>query len=69
LLFCQLGLVDTFILIQFFTNIGSQYEAIVVAAATGNFSDSGPKILLEPVTGIGIIYTKFFYSLDKKNLI
>jgi hypothetical protein len=69
LLFCQLGLVDTLTLVQFFTNIGSQYGAIVVATAAGNFSGIGPKVLLEPIIGLETSYTKFFYSSDKKNLI
>ena len=45
--FWQVGLVDTFSLIQFCINTGSQYGAIIAAAAAGNFSDIGPKILLE----------------------
>jgi hypothetical protein len=56
LLFWQLGLVDTFTMIQFFIKTGSQYGAIVVAAAAGNFSDIGPKVLLEPVFGLGTSY-------------
>jgi hypothetical protein len=39
LFFWQVGLVDTFSLIQFCVNSGSQYGAIVVASAAGNFSD------------------------------
>ena len=41
LFFWQVGLVDTFSLIQFCINTGSQYGAIVVASAAGNFSDIG----------------------------
>ena len=37
LFFWQVGLVDTFSLIQFCINTGSQYGAIVVASASGNF--------------------------------
>ena len=48
LFFWQVGLVDTFSLIQFCVNSGSQYGAIVVACAAGNFSDIGPKVLFEP---------------------
>jgi len=47
--FWQVGLVDTFSLIQFCVNSGSQYGAIVVASAAGNFSDIGPKVLFEPI--------------------
>jgi hypothetical protein len=54
--FWQIGLVDTFSLIQFCINTGSQYGAIVIASAAGNFSDIGPKVLLEPVLGLGTGY-------------
>lgn len=53
LFFWQVGLVDTFSLIQFCVNSGSQYGAIVVASAAGNFSDIGPKVLFEPIIGLG----------------
>lgn len=52
----QIGVVDTFSLIQFCVNAGSQYGAIVVASAGGNFSQIGPKVLFEPVLGFGIGY-------------
>lgn len=54
--FWQAGLVDTFSMIQFCSNTGSQYRAIVVSAAAGNFSDIGPKVLFEPVIGLGTGY-------------
>ena len=54
--FWQVGLVDTFSMIQFCINTGSQYGAIVLAAAAGNVSDIGPKVLLEPVLGLGTGY-------------
>lgn len=53
LLFWQVGLVDTFSLLQFCINSGSQYGAIVIASTAGNFSDIGPKVLLEPIIGLG----------------
>ena len=53
LFFWQVGLVDTFSMIQFCINSGSQYGAIVLASAAGNFSDIGPKVLLEPIIGLG----------------
>ena len=56
LFFWQVGLVDTFSLIQFCINTGSQYGAIVVASAAGNFSDIGPKVLFEPIVGLGTSY-------------
>jgi hypothetical protein len=43
-------------MIKFCVNAGSQYGAIVVAAAAGNFSEIGPKTLLEPVFGLGTSY-------------
>ena len=55
-LFWQLGLVDTFSLIQVCVNTGSQYGAIVVASAAGNFSDIGLKVLLEPILGLDTSY-------------
>ena len=56
LFFWQVGLVDTFSMIQFCINTGSQYGAIVVASAAGNFSDIGPKVLFEPIIGLGTSY-------------
>jgi hypothetical protein len=56
LFFWQVGLVDTFSLIQFCINTGSQYGAIVLASAAGNFSDIGPKVLCEPIIGLGTSY-------------
>ena len=52
----QFGLVDTLSMVQFFINSGSQYGAIVVAAASGRYSDIGPRVLLEPVIGFGTSY-------------
>lgn len=54
--FWQIGFVDTFSLIQFCISSGTQYGAIVVASAAGNFSDIGPKVLLEPIIGLGTSY-------------
>jgi len=56
IIFWQAGLVDTFSLIQFCINSGSQYGAIVVASAAGNFSEISPKVLFEPIFGLGISY-------------
>jgi len=56
LLLWQLGLVDTFSMIQIFINAGSQYGAIVVGATSGNFSDLGPRVFLEPVIALGTSY-------------
>lgn len=50
LFFWQVGLVDTFTMVQFCINTGSQYGAIVVASAAGNFSEIGLKVLFEPIT-------------------
>ena len=54
--FWQVGLVNTFSLIQFCINTGSQYRAIVPASAAGNFSDIGPKVLVESIIGLGTSY-------------
>ena len=54
--FWQVGLVDTFSLLQFCINTGLQYAAVVAASASGNFSDFGPKVLLEPIIGLGTGY-------------
>lgn len=56
LFFWQAGFVDTFSLIQFCVNTGSQYWAIVVASAGDNFSDIGPKVLFEPILGLCTSY-------------
>ena len=56
LFFWQVGLVDTFSLIQFCINSATQYGAIVVASAAGTFSDIGPKVLFEPIIGLGTSY-------------
>ena len=56
LFFWQVGLVDTFSFIQFCINSGTQYGAIVVASAAGNFSDIGLKVLFEPIIGLGTSY-------------
>jgi hypothetical protein len=56
LFFYQMGLIDTFTLIQFCVNSGTQYAAVVLGAASGNFSDIGLKVLFEPITGFGTGY-------------
>ena len=52
----QIGFVDTFSLIQFCLNGGSQYAAIVVANAAGNCSSLGPGVLFSPLLGLGTGY-------------
>ena len=56
LFFWQVRLVDMFSLIQFCINTGSEYGASVVTSAAGNFSDIGPKVLFEPIIGLGTSY-------------
>ena len=56
MIFWQLGLVDTFNVLKLCVNCGSQYVGIVLSSAAGNFSDIGPKVLLEPVLGLGTGY-------------
>ena len=51
-----MGLVDTFSLVKLCINAGSQYGAIVVAAAAGNASDFNPKVVLAPLFGLGTSY-------------
>jgi hypothetical protein len=51
-----MGLINTFTLIKFCINSGTQYAAIVGASASGNFSTIGLKVLLEPITGLGTSY-------------
>ena len=56
LFFWKVGLVNIFSLIQFCINSGTQYGAIVAASAAGNFFDIGPKVLFEPIIGLGTSY-------------
>lgn len=64
LFFWQVGLVDNLSLIQFCINTGTQYGAIVATSAAGNFSDIGPKVLFEPIIGLGTSY-KFIRAAQK----
>lgn len=48
-----MGVVNTFSVLKLCTNCGSQYMGIVLSSAAGNFSEIGPKILLEPIFGLG----------------
>lgn len=41
-------------MVKFCVNSGSQYLAVVIAASAGNVFDIGPKVLLEPVLGLGM---------------
>lgn len=50
----QLKLVDTFTMVQIFVNAGIQYGVVALGAASGNFSDIGPKTLFEPIRGFGV---------------
>ena len=51
-----MGVVDTFNVLKLFVNCGSQYVSIVLSSAAGNFTDIGPKVLLEPVLGLATGY-------------
>ena len=53
LLLWKMGVVDTFNVLKICANCGSQYMGIVLSSAAGNFSEIGPKVLLEPVSGLG----------------
>jgi len=56
MIFWKLGLVDTFNVVKLCLNCGSQYIGVVLSLAAGNFSEIGPKALLEPVLGFGTSY-------------
>lgn len=56
ILLWKMGVVDTFNVLKICANCGSQYMGIVLSSAAGNFSDIGPKVLLEPVLGLGTGY-------------
>ena len=56
MIFWQIGLVDTFNVLKLCVNCGSQYVGIVLSSAAGNFSEIGPKVLLELVLGLGTGY-------------
>ena len=56
MIFWQMGVVDTFNVLKLCVNCGSQYVGIVLSSTAGNFSDIGPKVLLEPVLGLGTGY-------------
>ena len=56
MIFWQIGLVHKFNVVKLCVNCGSQYLGIVLSSAAGNFSDIGPKILLEPIFGLKIGY-------------
>lgn len=52
MLLWKIGVVDTFNVLKICINCGFQYMGIVLSSAAGNFSDIGPKVLLEPVFGL-----------------
>lgn len=56
MLFWNMGFVDTFSVLKLCINCGSQYVGVVLSSAAGNFSDIGPKVLFEPVLGLGTGY-------------
>ena len=56
MLFWNMGLVDTYSVLKLCINCGSQYVGVVLSSAAGNFSDIGPKVLFEPVLGLGTGY-------------
>ena len=49
LLFWRLGYVSGMSFIQYTINLGAQYGG----SAAGSFADLGPKVLLEPLLGLG----------------
>lgn len=56
MLFWNIGLVDTFSVLKLSVNCGSQYMGVVLPSTAGNFSDIWPKVLFEPLLGLGTSY-------------
>ena len=54
ILLWKMGVINTFSVIKICTNCGAQYMGVVLSSAAGNFSDIGPSVLLEPITGLGV---------------
>ena len=54
LFFWQVGLVDTFSMIQFCVRLATW--SYFLALADGRFSDFGPKVLFEPILGLDTSY-------------
>lgn len=56
ILFCQLGMIDSFSVLKLCLNCGSQYIGLVLSSAGGNFTQLGATALFEPIYGIGTSY-------------
>lgn len=56
----RIGFVDTYSFINLVGrqafNGGAQYVAIVLGSAAGNYSSISPRVLLEPILGLGTTY-------------
>lgn len=65
ILLWKMNQVDTLTLVNFFYNVGAQYVGIVgTAIGTSNNSSSFPKVLLEPVLGLGVGCKYIRYAKD-----
>jgi hypothetical protein len=54
----QLGIVDTCSMVNYFVNIGMQYGTIVfTSAGVKHLSELSPKVMLEPIVGLGGKFT------------
>lgn len=56
ILMWQFGFVDTFTLVNFLYNAGSQYSTVVVTAMSDGNVTKFPGVLLEPIAGLGVGY-------------
>ena len=52
----QCGLVDTFTAVNFIYNTVAQYSAVVIGAIADGSPTNLPRILFEPIAGIGVSY-------------
>ena len=52
----QYGLVDTFTAVNFIYNAGAQYSAVVIAAMADGNATNLPRMLFEPIAGLGVSY-------------
>jgi hypothetical protein len=56
ILIWQYGFVDTFTAVNFIYNAGAQYTAVVAAAMADGNVTKFPKVLFEPIVGLGVSY-------------
>ena len=68
LILWKMGVVDTFGVMKICANCGAQYMGVVLSSAAGNFSDIGPRALIEPITGLatGVQYVAAATTIFEK---